>query len=156
MLAALTFAFCALSSAAPAFGDPPIVPPPNPDANYPAGQVCPFPLRVTTEIDNSLLHIQRNGDLIVTGKLVKTAMNLRTGKSVTITANGPLRVVFHNDGTATLISHGAILWTFFAQDVGGPGLFLFTGRVVIEVDANGLATSVSRVEKLTDICEALA
>jgi hypothetical protein len=35
------------------------------------------------------------------------------------------------------------------------GLFLFTGRVVIE-DADGFATSVSHIPKLTDICHILA
>jgi hypothetical protein len=93
---------------------------------------------------------------IFTGKLVKTATNLQTGKSLTIKGNGPLRVVFNDDGTLTFISHGSVLLSFFAEDVGGPGLFVFTGKVVIEADANGVATSVSNVPKLTDICQALA
>ena len=155
-LAAVTFAVCVLYPAAPALGDPPIVPPPNPDASYPADQVCPFPLQVTTNVDNSLLHIQRNGDVIVTGKLIKTATNLQTGKSLTLTVNGPLRVVFNDDSTLTLISHGRDLLTLFPEDAGGPGLFVFTGRVVIEADANGVATSVSNVPRLTDVCAALA
>ena len=155
-LAALTFAFCILSWTAPAFGAPPIHPPPNPDVTYPAGQVCPFPLQVTTNVDDSLVHTLRNGDVIFTGKLVKTATNLQTGKSLTIKANGPLRVVFNDDGTLTFISHGSVLLSLFAEDVGGPGLFVFTGKVVIEADANGVATSVTSVPKLTDICQALS
>jgi hypothetical protein len=155
-LAALTAAFCMLCWAVPASGSPPIPLPPNPDTSYAAGDVCPFPLRVTPEVNKSLLHILRSGDWIVTGKLIQRVTNLRTGKSLSITANGPVRVIFHDNGTFTLISHGSILWTFFSQDAGGPGLFLFTGRVVIEENADGFATSVSHIPKFTDICHILA
>ena len=154
-LAALTFAFCIVSSSTPAFGDPPIPAPLNGEVSYPSGEVCPFPLRVIPEPNRDLLHIQRNGDWIVTGNFIQTVTNLSTGKSLPIRSGGPLRIVFHDDGTFTFISHGSILWTFFSQDVGGPGLFLFTGRVVIETSAEGFATSVSPIPKFTDICLAL-
>ena len=149
-------AVASLVSAAPAFGDAPIPLPPNPDVSYAAGEICPFPVRVAATANRSLLHVQRSGELIVTGKLTQRATNLSTGKSLDIKSNGPLRVIPHDDGSATLISHGSIFWTFFAQDVGGPGLFVFTGRVVMESGADGFATSVSRPPKVLDVCQALA
>ena len=91
------FALALLVSAAPAFGDAPIPLPPNPVASYAAGEICPFPVRVAATANRSLLHIQRSGEWIVTGKLTQRATNLSTGKSLDIKANGPLRVVFHED-----------------------------------------------------------
>ena len=59
-------------------------------------------------------------------------------------------------GNMTLINHGNILWTFFEGDAGGPGLFIFTGHVVMEVSADGFATSVSRAPRTQDVCALLA
>jgi hypothetical protein len=154
-LAALTFAFCALSSGTIANASPPIPAPLNGEVSYPAGEVCAFPLRVTPGPNRDLLHIQKNGDWIVTGNFIQTATNLSTGRSLPIRSGGPLRIVFNDDGTFTFISHGSILWTFFEQDAGGPGLFLFTGRVVIATSAEGFATSVSRIPRQTDVCQQL-
>jgi hypothetical protein len=38
----------------------------------------------------------------------------------------------------------------------GPGLSVFTGRVMIEGNADGFATSVGRAPKVLDVCQALA
>jgi hypothetical protein len=43
----------------------------------------------------------------------------------------------------------------FAQDAGGPGLFVFTGHAVIESNSDGFATSISRVPKVADVCAEL-
>jgi hypothetical protein len=133
----------------------PVPIPPNPDVTWPAGTVCPYPVRVVATANNSRLHTLRNGQLLITGKLVQRVTNERTGASKTIRASGPLRVIIHDDGSFMLVSHGRILWTFFAQDAGGPGLFVFTGHVVMEVDTDGFATSISRVPKVEDVCAEL-
>lgn len=148
---------CGLVSQASALANPPIPTPVSGEATYAAGEVCPFPLRVTPgDASHSRLHIQRNGDFIVTGYFSQTATNLITGRSLRIKTSGPLRIVFHADGTSTWISHGSFLWTFFAEDAGGPGLFVFTGRSVLETNAEGFATSVSGVAHETRVCDELA
>ncbi len=145
-------ALAALTLAPGAGATAPIPIPPNPDASYVAGEMCPFPVSVRATENGSLLHQLSNGQLLITGKLSQQVTNLSTGASRTYRVNGPLRVIFHDDGAFTLISHGRILWTFFEQDVGGPGLFVFIGRVVIESGADGFATSVSRAPRIEDVC----
>ncbi len=130
----------------------PIPIPPNPDASYAAGEMCPFPVSVHATKNGSLLHQLSDGQLLITGKLSQQVTNLSTGASRTYSVNGPLRVIFHDDGSLTLISHGRILWTFFEQDAGGPGLFVLVGRVVMEVGADGFGTSVSRAPRIVDVC----
>jgi hypothetical protein len=77
-------------------------------------------------------------------------------QSLTINSSGPLRIIPNDDGTTTFIGHGPILWTFFRQDVGGPGLFLLRGSQVITANAAGFATSASLNGNKTDICAVLA
>lgn len=148
-------ALAALLLAPNAGATAPVPIPPNPDVTWPAGTVCPYPVRVVATANKSLLHTLRNGQLLITGTLVQRVTNESTGASKTFRVNGPLRVIFHDDGTLTLISHGRILWTFFTQDAGGPGLFVFTGRVVFEDNGDGFAASVSRVPKVEDVCAEL-
>ena len=128
----------------------------NGPVSYPAGVVCPFPVRVEPVIDSTVVHALPNGDLFITGRLVQKATNVLTGESMLFPRSGPLRLVFNADGTVTDISLGQVLWTFFSQDVGGPGLFLFKGRVVIQSSPDGFATSVSHVPNTTDVCQVLA
>ena len=128
----------------------------NGPVSYPAGMVCPFAVRVAPVSGSNLEHTLANGDLLFTGHLIQTATNLQTGESVIFPASGPLRLIFNADGTLTFVSFGPILWTFFSQDVGGPGLFLFKGRVVIQSSPDGFATSVSHVPNTTDVCQELS
>ena len=133
---------------------PPIPTPVTGTETYAAGEVCSFPLRVEPHINKSHLHILRNGVWVVNGRFTQTATNLRTGASMTF-HSGPLRVIFNDDGTLTFISLGSVLWTSVQGDVDGPGLRLYTGRAVIQTDANGFATSISRIPREQDICAAL-
>jgi hypothetical protein len=149
-----TAAFIATASSAKA--SPPTRIPSNPPVTWPAGTVCPYPVRVVATQDKSLLHELSNGQLLITGKLAQHVTNMRTGVSRTFQVNGPLRIVPNVDGTTTLINHGNILWTFFEGDAGGPGLFIFTGHVVMEVSVDGFATAVSRAPRTQDVCALLA
>jgi hypothetical protein len=159
-LAAVTLAFfCAFSTSTALAAKPtpcPIGSCINGPVSYPAGVVCPFPVRVEPLIDSTVIHVLPNGDLLITGRLIQEATNLQTGESMTFPRSGPLRLVFNPDGTVTDISLGQVLWTFFRQDVGGPGLLLFKGRVVIQSNTDGFATSVSHVPNETDVCQALS
>jgi hypothetical protein len=144
-----------LGSASAASASPPIPAPINGPATYPAGEVCSFPVRVEPVLNKDVLHVLSNGTWIVTGQLVQKATNLMTSESVEF-HSGPLQVRFHADGSLTFISLGPILWTIFPEDPGGPGLQLYRGRVVIEVNAGGATTSVSRIPSVVDVCELLA
>lgn len=151
--------FCAFSTSTALAGKPtpcPIGSCINGPVSYPAGVVCPFPVRVEPVTDSTVIHALPNGDLFITGRLIQKATNLRTGQSMTFPRSGPLRLVFNADGTVTDISLGQVLWTFFKQDVGGPGLVLFKGRVVIRSNAEGFAASISHVPHEVDVCRALA
>ena len=148
-------AVCATATAANA--SRPIPLPPGPDVTWPAGTLCSYPLRIVTTEDKSLLHEFSNGQILITGKLTQRVTNLDTGVSHAFKASGPLRVIFHDDGTSTVISMGRILITLSsAADAGGPGIFIYTGRVVYQNSANGTVTSVSRIPNSLNICTALA
>jgi hypothetical protein len=122
---------------------------------WPAGTVCAYPVTVKPVANKSLLHILANGDLLITGRLVDRVTNQRTGASRTYVVNGPLRVVSHDDGSATLYSHGSILWTLLQEDAGGPGLFIFTGRVVMQVSPQNALISTTRPPGVEDVCAEL-
>ena len=107
-VAALT-AVCATATAANA--SRPIPLPPGPDVTWPAGTLCSYPLRIVTTEDKSLLHEFSNGQILITGKLTQRVTNLDTGVSHAFKASGPLRVIFHDDGTSTVISIGRVLIT---------------------------------------------
>jgi hypothetical protein len=156
MLACAAAVLGLLCLAPAASASPPIPAPLNGTVSYPAGEVCPFPVRIDPGVNRDLLHILRDGRWIVTGHFIQTATNLATGKSLAIKSGGPLGVVFHDDGSLTFINHGSILWSNFPEDVDGPGLVVYTGHVVIELSPDGFATSVSRVPHQRDICAALA
>ena len=154
--AATVMATLAALLLAPGAGASPPVPAPiNGTATYAAGEVCPFPVRVTPVINQAILHVLRNGTWVVTGRLTQSATNLRTGASRTF-KSGPLRIIFNQDGTLTFISLGQVLWTSVEGDVDGPGLRLFTGHVVIQTSADGFATSISRVPRIEDVWAELA
>jgi hypothetical protein len=156
-LTALTFAFCALSSGTIANASAPIPIPPNPEVTWPAVTVCSYPVHVVATQNKSLLHELGNGQLIITGKLTERVTNLETGRSETFRVNGPLRIIPHDDGTATVITHGREFLTLSGSgDVGGPGMFILIGRVVSQVSADGTVTSVSPVPNMIDVCALLA
>ena len=115
----------------------------NGPVTYPAGVVCPFPVRVEPVIDSTVVHALPNGDLFITGRLVQKATNLRTGLVDDVSPSGCSGSSSISDGTTTDISLGQLLWTFFSGDVGGPGLFLFKGRVVIQGDSSTASRRLS-------------
>jgi len=137
--------------------EPPIPIPPNPETTWPAGTVCPYPVHVVATENKSLLHQLSNGQLVITGKLTERVTNLDTGRSESYKVSGPLRIISHDDGSATVISHGRLFLSLSSSaDVGGPGLFIYIGRVVAQVSPDGTLVSVSRIPRVIDVCAALA
>ena len=62
-------ALAALMVAPGAGATPPIPIPPNPDASYAAGEMCPFPVSVRATENGSKLHQLRNDQLLITGNV---------------------------------------------------------------------------------------
>jgi hypothetical protein len=119
--------------------------------------VCSYPVHVVATENKSLLHLLSNGQLVITGKLTEQVTNLQTGESESFKASGPLRIIPHDDGSATVITHGRLFLTLSGSgDVIGPGLFVLVGRVVTQVSPEGNLTSISHVPNMIDVCAALA
>ena len=134
----------------------PIPIPPNPEMTWPAGTLCSYPVHVVATENKSLLHQLSNGQLIITGKLTERVTNLRTGESQSFKASGPLRIIPHPDGSATVISHGRLLTLSGGGDVIGPGLFILVGGVVTQISPEGNLTSIGHVPNMIDVCALLA
>ncbi len=146
-----------LATSTVANASPPIPIPPNTEATWPAGTVCSYPVHVVATENKSLLHPLSNGQLVITGKLTEQVTNLQTGESESFKASGPLRIIPHDDGSATVITHGRLFLTLSGSgDVIGPGLFVLVGRVVTQVSPEGNLTSISHVPNMIDVCAALA
>lgn len=146
-----------LATSAVANASPPIPIPPNTEATWPAGTVCSYPVHVVATENKSLLHPLGNGQLVITGKLTEQVTNLRSGESESFKASGPLRIIPHDDGSATVITHGRLFLTLSGSgDVIGPGLFVLVGRVVTQISPEGNLTSISHVPNMIDVCAALA
>ena len=103
-----------------------------------------------------------NGDpvrTIVTGRLVVRLTNPDSGVSIVRNISGPGETVFHANGSTTLTATGS-WFNFYAPGQLGAGSaptsFLTHGRLVIDTDANGVSTIVSRTGTLEDVCATLA
>jgi hypothetical protein len=90
---------------------------------------------------------------LITGRLVVRFTNVDTGKSVTENISGPIRFIFHADGSATAEFLGRS--GNLALPTNGES-FLFSGRLVIEFAPNGAATVVSMSGHEEDLCAALS
>jgi hypothetical protein len=131
--------------------------PPFGPFEFPAGLVCSFGVRIEFPVNKQFATTfppEPNGDVVqlLTGRVVQRATNLSTGKSITDNISGPVRVTFHADGSFTVESFGRS----GNLDVEGTRLFIFSGRLVIEVAPDGVATFVSQSGHEEDLCAALS
>ena len=110
---------------------------------------CNFPVLLQpTAPDVSNFFIFSDGEIMGSGPFVGFAKNLDTGKTVKINEGGSFSVVQHSDGSVTVTSHGFVLSSLFGT--------LFSGRTVIEFDANGNVTSRTFNGTERDLCAELA
>lgn len=73
-----------------------------------SGNSVLLPRACRRDRNKSLLHLLSNGRLVITGKLTEQVTNLQTGESQSFKASGPLRIIPHDDGSATVMTHGRL------------------------------------------------
>lgn len=130
-------------------------------AEFAAGEVCPFPVLVDTVHNNEIATTFTDKDgnpthQIITGRLVLRITNLATDASIVRNVSGPVMRTFNADGTLTILLRGGSLLYLFASDAGGPGLWLSSGPVRLEIDAANNVTSTVRPAHSQDVCAMLA
>lgn len=130
-----------------------------------AGVGCPFPLRVQSDGSGKDTRVWEDseGDVVRTitaGKGSRlTFTNLDTEEMLSLKPNGAAQVEeeFHPDGSYTVRLMGHTVVSLFPSDVpAGPSTTLHIGRVVIEIDADGVWRRTSVSGRQIDICEALS
>jgi hypothetical protein len=87
-----------------------------------------------------------------------TFTNLSTGATYSTRSNGAVQQVeYHSDFSTTLTTTGHNILIFFPTDVpAGPSTTLQVGRVVVDIDPNGVFTLRSVAGRSVDICAALS
>lgn len=138
-----------------------------PDITIPAADSCvDFDLGLTAT-GGTIREIEfGNGNLFKIGSgVVLTWSNeglgteAGNGKTYTVNTSGSVgRYVKNPDGTYTLTLTGHNGFVFFSSDAGGPGAFVYTGRVVLTVDspqANNVISVDTRAGKAVDVCALL-
>lgn len=165
LLSACTI-FAAIGCAAPAVAAPPIrIQPPPQTLDFPAGEVCAFPLQV--EFSGANYHfkefVDRNGNpvrAIIAGKgSFITFTNVDTDAALSVKAYGVgVHQTYNLDGTITEIVTGHVVQWLVPTDVpAGPSMTLYVGRLVWTYDPNtGASLNLeSFTGKSTDICATL-
>ena len=137
--------------------------------NLPEGVACPdFPLRI--EITNNPNRVVKeftdaNGNVVrilEAGKAHDFLLtNVATGKTIFFKGEGSAaKTTVNADGTTTVENNGHTGVVLFPADVplpGGtaPSTTLYIGRVVYNIDANGIFTVQSASGRTVDICAEL-
>ena len=144
-------AVAVLVVASTAWADPPTREPvPLEPFTFPAGQVCAFPLQVEPLRDKEKVTTFSDGRMRLTGSFVARLTNTENGRSIVVNASGP-------GWLDTNVSQGAGLVFLFPGDVGGPGAYLFHGRVVITFDdAGDIVALESSGQRSGNLCNAIA
>jgi hypothetical protein len=87
-----------------------------------------------------------------------TLTNIGTGKSITVNASGPLKITVNPDGSFMFVGGGSEPFDLApvpSYPNSAPGWFLFDGRFVWFVDANGVSTFAA-TGTTTNLCTELA
>jgi hypothetical protein len=118
-------------------------------AEFPAGELCAFPVRITT-VYGQTTHDTGPGDTLVTGPFTATVTNLTTGATRTFNISGP---TFFRTGpdVPTLVTGPNLILQPASRNVGPAFLIYTTGRVTFTSNF----TIASRMGNVTDVCAAL-
>jgi hypothetical protein len=156
---ALAVLLAAVISAHPAAaGKPTITEVPNVPALLPAGQYCPsFDVQYTPLKQNETrktFYIQDYSMQIVSGPLVASFTNMKTGYSMTINISGPERKIV-NSTAGTLTVHYLGNWMIWGspQVQGLPPIAYNKGQLTFIFDATGVHWS--QTGKLQNLCDLL-
>jgi hypothetical protein len=117
---------------------------------------CPFPVQIVAVTNQLTPHNKPVNNL--TGFGSATVTNTDTGTTLKFNISGPGTVTNNNLPPFTIDAHGPnLLWTTVDNSFPGvPQLAYTTGRVHVEVDANGKTTAYELTGNSTDVCELLA
>ena len=135
-----------------AIGKPTRSPVPFPErVEFAAGQFCSFAVLLEFPVAQVIAKSfppKPNGDVveIQTGKAFARYTNLSTGKSITYNISGPTRLIFHPDGSLTVIAPGPQL--FFDS--------IHWGNIVGEFSPDGELTLIKVTGRTENVCAALA
>jgi hypothetical protein len=134
-----------------AIGKPTRSPVPFETAEFQAGEFCSFPVLLEWpehKYTAKTFPPEPNGDVveIQTGKAFARYTNLSTGKSITYNVSGPTRLIFHPDGSLTVIAPGPQL--FFDG--------IHWGNIVGEFSPDGELTLIKVTGRTENVCAALS
>jgi hypothetical protein len=143
-----------------------VLPVSNPGfGDIPAGVACAFPISlnpVQPYPGNQLTFFDRNGNVvhqaITVGPSTWKITNLDTNASYTFAvAAARANVTPHDDGSVTVALSGGIVGFNAPTDTPpGPFALTFSGRLVINITADGTGTFIQRKGTSTDLCAAVA
>jgi hypothetical protein len=119
--------------------------------DYPAGELCAFPVRITT-VYGQTAHDTGQGDTLVTGPFTATVTNLTTAATRTFNVSGPTLVRTGPDVSTAVTGPNLILQPA-SRNVGPPFLIYTTGRVTFTPTNFTIA---SRTGNVTDVCADLS
>lgn len=124
---------------------------------FPAGEVCPFAVRFETIATNTSVKTFPDGRTLITGRSTERVTNLASGESVDLKTGGSILLAPLPNGDQRIVARGRTLIYLLPQDVGGPALFVATGRVseVLDLETNTI-TSFRLSGQRRDICAELA
>ena len=132
-------------------------------ATFAAGDVCSFPLTVSGTGDSPKVYREfkdRHGNvraIFSAGKgQALTYTNADTMKTFSTPANGAGSwTVYNRDGSQIIRLFGHNVVLLFPTDVDGPSAWLYSGLVVIKVDAAGVWKVVKQSGRKINICARL-
>jgi hypothetical protein len=142
-----------LLSAATAFAAPNVPNGAPINGDFPAGELCPFPVRFEGSTTQLVPRTLPNGVQLLTGPGVLTVTNIdpdSDGRSATYNISGPVRTT----DTETVLTGTSVVLLLNSQAPPGPGLIATKGRGVIDNNNDfQLDTFKGRTE---DVCQKLA
>ncbi|HJW22265.1 MAG TPA: hypothetical protein VJ506_07550 [Candidatus Limnocylindrales bacterium] len=127
--------------------------------DFPAGVACQFELQLT--VYGGAPQVNKDfgdGIFLTAGKgSAITYTNVGTGDSISTKAGGAVNWTSINpDGSAGITLTGSNVVILFPTDVDGPSVAVYTGRVVIDVAADGAWTVRTSPPMALDVCAALS
>jgi hypothetical protein len=81
--------------------------------------------------------------------------NETTGATITVRTAGAGTFEENPDGSFTFTHRGQTVLFSFATDAGGPASTMYTGELVVQVDADGNGVAISHTGPTVDVCALL-
>lgn len=125
---------------------------------------CPFALDLVPvknqEYGKSVTNTDNSVTTLITGALSLTIAREDTGRSLTVNVSGPAKITSFPDGSAAVDAHGNTLVFTTAADAARLGypseVFVWAGRIVQQLDTQGVVSATFRGHLQVDVCRALA